>query len=210
MAIPFQRLKALAHQKRAEYGIVTSTLGLQVVRKIYKAECITLDYRKFPSKIRAVYMCDDNDPSVAVSKTLPDIPKLFSLVHELKHHYEDRPVLEAGNFKCGDYNENQEIEIGAEVFAAEFIYPECEFLAYAKTLNITPANITAESIVHFKRGCGARVSYTFIRKSFVRLGFISKGAFQSVQFTRLEERLYGLPIFKEEWFKARRAGRKAA
>ena len=30
---------------------------------------------------------------------------------------------------CGDYDANEVIEKGAEVFAAEFIYPEAEFAA---------------------------------------------------------------------------------
>jgi Zn-dependent peptidase ImmA (M78 family) len=50
------------------------------------------------------------------------IPRLFALVHELKHHYIDQESIRGGELKCGDYNANQIIEKGAEVFAAEFIY----------------------------------------------------------------------------------------
>ena len=35
-------------------------------------------------------LCEDGDCSVAIQRTLPDEPKLFALVHELKHHYCDR------------------------------------------------------------------------------------------------------------------------
>jgi len=48
------------------------------------------------------------------------------LVHELKHHYVDQKAIEDGKIKCGDYNAHEVIEKGAEVFAAEFIYPEQE------------------------------------------------------------------------------------
>src|SRR5262249_51530425 len=159
-----QQLKALARQKRAQHNVITGDLGLQVVRNIYKAEGVTLDYRKLPAKIRAIYMCDDDDPSVAINNHLPAEPKLFSLVHELKHHYTDRKMIQDGIVKCGDYNAQQEIEIGAEVFAAEFIYPESEFIEFARKLNLARLQTTAEQIVQFKRDCGAPVSFTFIRK----------------------------------------------
>ena len=148
-------------------------------------------------------MCDDSDPSVAINKTLPREPKLFSLVHELKHHYVDRELIENGKIKCGDYNANQAIEIGAEVFAAEFIYPETEFLARVELLGIQP-QCSAEDVVRLKRECGACVSYQFLRKRLIRLGFSSKNAFDGVQFQKLEEQMFGLPIYKRDWFKRRR------
>src|ERR1051326_2731731 len=132
----YDALKRLARDKRAQFGVQTETLNLVVVRKIYGAEGIRIDPWKFPRTIRAAYMCDDSDPSVAISKALPREPKLFSLVHELKHHYMDRELIENGQIRCGDYNENQVIEIGAEVFAAEFIYPEAEFLEKVRQLGI--------------------------------------------------------------------------
>ena len=104
------------------------------MRKIYKEEGIKIDHWKFGRTIRAVYMCDDGDPSVAVNESLPREPKLFSLVHELKHHYLDRSLIENGTIKCGDYNANELIEKTAEVFAAEFIYPEAEFLSLVDSL----------------------------------------------------------------------------
>src|SRR6478735_7171325 len=103
----YEALKQLAREKRAQYGVQTGTLNLVVVRKIYSAEGIRIDSWKFPRTIRAAYMCDDSDPSVAISNTLPREPKLFSLVHELKHHYTDRELIENGQIRCGDYNENQ-------------------------------------------------------------------------------------------------------
>jgi Zn-dependent peptidase ImmA (M78 family) len=204
----FQDLRALARQKRAEHEVVTTAFGLRELRKIYKTEGIALDYRKLPAKIRAIYMSDDNDPSVAINKSLPPEPKLFSLAHELKHHYLDRTRIEQGTVRCGDYNENQDIEIAAEVFAAEFIYPEDEFVAFAGSLALVPLGTTAEQVVQFKHDCGVTVSYTFIRKRLERLGFIGRGAFAGIQFQKLEEEIYGLPIYKQPGFQARRAARR--
>jgi Zn-dependent peptidase ImmA (M78 family) len=81
-------------------------------------------------------MCDDDYYSVAVQKRLPDEPKLFALIHELKHHYVDQNVVINGGMYCGDYNQNEVIEIGAEVFAAEFIYPEREFASDIAALGV--------------------------------------------------------------------------
>jgi Zn-dependent peptidase ImmA (M78 family) len=102
----YEVLKRLARQKRAEYGVITEKLNLSVVRRIYGAEGIRIDSWEFPRTIRAAYMSGDADPSVAINKALPREPKLFSLVHELKHHYVDRQLIEDGKIRCGDYNEN--------------------------------------------------------------------------------------------------------
>ena len=208
MTTSYEQLKALARQKRISYEVVTADLGLTQVREIYRAEGITLDYRETAPRIRAVYMCDDDDPSVLINKGLPPEPKLFSLVHELKHHYVDRPTMERGQIKCGDYNANQEIEVGAEVFAAEFIYPEAEFINFAGAMGLSAGSVTAEDIVRFKRDCGAKVSYTFLRKRFERLHFVRPGVLAQVKFKNLEEEMFGTPIYKRPSFRANRARRR--
>jgi len=205
----YEAMKRLAREKRAEYSVETATLNLIVVRKIYSAEGIRIDPWGFPRTIRAVYMSDDAGPSVAINKALPREPKLFSLVHELKHHYADRDLIEKGQIECGDYNENQRTEIGAEVFAAEFIYPEAEFLQKTNELGIELGKCTPEDVVRLKRECGACVSYHFLRKRLVRLGFAPANAFDRIQFQKLEEQVYGVPVYKQEWFKQRRALRRA-
>jgi Zn-dependent peptidase ImmA (M78 family) len=201
----YESLKRLANEKRVSYCVTTAALNLIVVRKIYTAEGIRIDPWKFPPTIRAAYMCDDADPSVAINKALPREPKLFSLIHELKHHYVDRQLIENGQIRCGDYNENQVIEIGAEVFAAEFIYPELEFLERVQSLGIQLGKCSPEDVVRLKRECEACVSYQFLRKRLIRLGFASTHAFDGIQFQKLEEQIYGVPIYKQDWFKKRRA-----
>lgn len=99
----YEDLKRLALEKRAEYRVDTAALGLAEVRTIYKAEGIRLDHWPLPRKVKALYMCDDGDCSVALQRSLPYEPKLFALIHELKHHYRDRAALGAGVIHCGDY-----------------------------------------------------------------------------------------------------------
>ena len=197
-------MKLLAAQKRKQHGVVTARLGLQKIRAIYKAESIVIDLWKTSSRIRAVYMCDGDDPSVLVNRTLPKEPRLFAMVHELKHHYCDQAALKNGEIRCGDYNANELIEKTAEVFAAEFIYPEQEFLKCAESHRLVPGKVTPETVVEFKRVCGAPVSYKFLTKRLEWFSFIERGQFAKVKFQKLEYEIYGTPIYRQPWFRARR------
>ena len=190
----YEDLKFLARQKRAKYCVNTAAFGLSQVRVIYREEGIRIDHWPLPRKIKALYMCADGDCSVALQPTLPYEPKLFALIHELKHHYRDRQALGKNLFHCGDYDANELIEKGAEVFAAEFIYPEFEFAEDLENLGITIRK--ASNIVELKRNCKAKVSYHFIRKRLERLGLIVSGQFDGVQFQKLEDSIYGVPFYR--------------
>jgi Zn-dependent peptidase ImmA (M78 family) len=203
----YEAMKRLADEKRDMYGLATEKLGLQKMREIYKSEGITIDLWKTSGHIRAVYMCDGAEPSVLVNKALPDVPRLFAMAHELKHHYCDQHSLKNGEIRCGDYNANEVIEKAAEVFAAEFVYPEKAFLECIAAMGIERGKVTPEQVVELKRNCGAPVSYTFLRKRLEWFKFIESGKFVKVQFQKLEEQLYGTPIYRQPWFKARRRNR---
>jgi Zn-dependent peptidase ImmA (M78 family) len=201
-------LKRLAGELRRQHAITTRALNLTEVRRIYRAEGVTIDVWKLSPRIRGVYMCDDNDPSVLINDTLPKEPRLFALVHELKHHLRDRAILEGGHIPCGVYNANRDIEIGAEVFAAEFIFPEAEFVGVAQQLQLfSQPSITPEDIVRLKRAANAPVSYQFLRKRLEFFNIIPKGQFAKVKFTILEEQMFGVPLYKQEWFRRSRATR---
>ena len=129
------------------------------------------------------------------------------MAHELKHNYCDQQSLKNGEIRCGDYNANEVIEKAAEVFAAEFVYPESDFLACAESMGLQRGKVTPEQVVELKRTCGAPVSYTFLQKRLEWFTFIENGEFAKVQFQKLEEQLYGVPIYRQPWFKARRVKR---
>ena len=190
----YEDLKRMALEKRAEHRVQTGCFGLLEVRAIYKQEGIRIDYWRLPRKVKALYMCDDGDCSVALQRTLPDEPKLFALIHELKHHYRDQEALGAGVIHCGDYDANELIEKGAEVFAAEFIYPEAEFVEDLQKSGLTVRQ--ASDVVDVKRNCNAKVSYRFICKRLERLGLVTPGQFNGVQFQKLEDEIYGVPFYR--------------
>jgi Zn-dependent peptidase ImmA (M78 family) len=200
----YEAMKRLAAEKRELYSITTDKLGLQRIRAVYKAEGIVIDLWNASARIRAVYMCDGGDPSVLVNRNLPKIPKLFAMAHELKHHYCDQGALQNGELRCGDYNANEVIEKAAEVFAAEFIFPESEFLVCVKSLGMERGKVTPEGVVEIKRGCAAQVSYKFLQKRLEWFQFIEPGEFAKVKFQNLEETIYGVPIYRQPWFRARR------
>lgn len=197
-------MRDLAHQKRTEYDVTTERLDLNFLARIYKAEEITLDRRIIKSaRIRAAYFSDAAGSSVMVKKTLPREPKLFALVHELKHHYVDRAAIEAGEIRCGNYNAHEVIEKGAEVFAAEFIYPEEEMRVLAAEVGIQ-RGCSAEDVCRLKNECPAPVSYKFLVKRLEWWKYCERGSFDRVKFSKLYESIYGLPIYKQDWFRARR------
>ena len=197
----YKGLKKLAHEVRREYSLSTQSISLTTVRNIYKAEEIVLDYWPYKlKKVRAAYFLDDGIPYVLLNaKIKPKEPRIFSLCHELKHHYIDQKVItQKGYMGCQDvsWSSGSHIEIGAEIFAAEFIYPEEEFLDFVRRMGIDEGSCSKEQVVQLKRECGAPVSYVFLRKRLEWFGFIEKGAFDGVQFQKLEEQIYGVPFYK--------------
>lgn len=190
----YRQMKLLAQQKRVEFDVDSNRIGLKFIRKIYKSEGIIIDYRDIKSpRIKAIYFCDD-EPSVGIKKSLPDEPKIFSLIHELKHHFVDRANILNCDFICGNYNENKMIEKGAEVFAAEFIFPENEMFQSLANFGISKETITPEKIVEYKKKCGIPISYTFIKKRLTWFKLIKNSEYDNVKFQSIEERLYPNPF----------------
>lgn len=196
----YQDVKLLAREKRLQHGVLTASFGLRQVRDIYKAEGIKIDMWPLPRSIKALYMCDNGVCSVALQRNLPDEPKLFALVHELKHHYLDRDALATDMLSAsGDWNARDPIEIGAEVFAAEFIYPEEECLSDIQSANVR--TWTAADVVALKRRCPAKVSYAFLVKRLEWFRLVERGAFKGIKFKKLEESIFGVPYYKKRYRK---------
>jgi Zn-dependent peptidase ImmA (M78 family) len=205
----YQEMRTLAREKRSLYVVETDKLDIPFLERIYKSEQIKIDRRRMRgNKVRASYFCDDGECSVLLNQSLPRAPKMFTLAHELKHHYVDEQLIRDRRIRCGDYNRNEFIEKSAEVFAAEFLYPEAEMRALAASMGIDARTCTKEKVIDFKRACPACVSYIFIVKRFERFGFCTKGAYNGVKFQNLEEEIHGLPVYKQEWFKKRRTRKK--
>ena len=191
-------MKALARDVRARYGVTTGDINLTTIRRIYREEGIVLDYwdQKL-KKVRGAYTCIDGESFVMVKMNLPKEPRIFCLCHELKHHYVDQHLCDNAGLYCQDpsWEEADPVEISAEIFAAEFIFPEQEFLVLLHKLGLEDV-CRAEGVVHIKRNSLAPISYKFIQKRLSWFGVTDPEDFRGVQFRKLEESIYGVPFYK--------------
>ena len=190
----------MALDLRERYDVASRDVSLSRVRAIYKAEGIQLDYWPYRlRKVRAAYFLVDNEAHVLLNAGMkPKEPRIFALCHELKHHLVDQELARAGGLGCREdvsWQASAPIEIGAEVFAAELIFPESEFLALLGELGLEGISDAAE-VVQLKRACPAPVSYVFLQKRLRWFGLTGPNAFKGVQFQKLEERLYGAPFYR--------------
>lgn len=190
----YNSMRELAELVRRKHGIHDKKMGLRLMRQVYKKEGIRIDpARKKMKKVRGAYFCEDGDYSVLISP-LPNEPKLFTLAHELKHHLVDQNLL---MISCVDVTtKSDRIEIGAEVFAADFIFPTPHFIQCLEKMNITNRNCKAEDVCRLKEEYEIPLSYQSICKRLYILKVVQWGNFDGIKFTKVHESLYGEPVYK--------------
>lgn len=190
----YEKMKDLARQVRAEHGLTSPRVLRSDMRRIYKAHGIRIDLwpHKF-KRLRGAYFFDEFGPTVMLAGGLPEDPTVFTMGHELKHHLVDRGL---GLSYCDPSNENEPIEIGAEVFSAELIYPEHDFSEWLVKNGISLRGCTPEVLVRMKREVRTTLSYSGLAKRAEFLGFAAPGSLAKVKWKRLEEQIFGLPIYK--------------
>lgn len=196
----YKKMVTLAHEQRALFDISGARITRTEFRKIYKHYGISIDQwpiagldRKAFKKLRGVYFPDlHGAPSVLVAR-LPDEPYIFTLAHELKHHLMDRDSV--GAF-CLTQVQDEMKEIGAEVFAAEFIYPTIEFHDDLSKMDITKGSCTARDIVVLKHQTATSLSYAALAKRAEFTGFAPEGSLPKSGWKKLEENIYGEPYYK--------------
>jgi Zn-dependent peptidase ImmA (M78 family) len=117
---------------------------------------------------------------------MPDEPTIFTMAHELKHHLVDS---KAGTVLCRSDEQRRRIEIGAEVFAAEFIYPEKDFVYdLFRLLRGMPQSINPETLVELKRKTETTLSYAALAKRSVLLKLADEITFRDVRWGEAERR----------------------
>lgn len=189
----YRLMRTLAHQKRTEYQLITSQISLSSIRQIYKREGIKIDTApNHLRKLKAAYFNDSDGCSVFLNMKLPDEPRLFAMIHELKHHFIDRDKLSCVCLEL--YKRMPEIEIGAEIFAAEFLFPESEFRQFTVNMGIK-VHATAEDIVKLNYHSPARISYQFLLKRLEWLKLINHGEYRNISFHKLHARIHGSPHY---------------
>ena len=190
----YEQMKALARATREKYGLTTPRVRKSDLRVIYREERIRIDL--WPHRLREVrgaYFNDELGPTVMLVKSLPEDPMVFTMGHELKHHLVDRDQAVAC---CSDRNANEHVEIGAEVFAAELIYPEQDFADDLARRGVAAGTCSAEALVRLKHDNRTTLSYTGLAKRATFMGFAARGSLDGVRWKKLEEQIFGEPLYK--------------
>ncbi|MDB9515015.1 ImmA/IrrE family metallo-endopeptidase [Kamptonema animale CS-326] len=197
----YEEMKALARDIRSKNGLDTPQVRSSDLRRIYKGYGIKVDlwpnkYNFCKSRFRdlnGAFFNDELGPTIMINRNLPEDPKIFTMGHELKHFLVDSnlPTL-----WCGGFNENERIEIGANVFAAELIFPEQDFINHLSQMGIGEGECTPIVLVQLKRETKTTLSYAGLVKRAERLAFAPTGSFASVKWKKLEEEFYGVPFYK--------------
>jgi len=143
-----------------------------------------LHFRHGFKQLRGAYFNDEFGVTVMLAGGLPDEPTIFTMAHELKHHLVDS---KAGTVLCQTDEQLRRIEIGAEVFAAEFIYPEKDFVYdLFRLLRGMPRTLSPEVLVELKRKTNTTLSYAALAKRTVLLRLADQKAFRDVRWGILQ------------------------
>lgn len=196
----YEKLKVLARQVRQQNGFTTSRVTRTDLRRVYKSHGIALDLVPnktypycFSGRIRGAYFRDESGATVMLNGKLPLEPRVFTMAHELKHHLVDShlPV----SF-CGDANAQEHIEIGAEVFAAELIFPDELFREWMSHLGVSKGGCSSEDVVRLKHESRTTLSRTALKKKAEWLEYAPASGLGTPQWQKIEQKLYGVPFYR--------------
>jgi len=201
--IYYDELKDTARQVRKKFCLVTPRVKLSDMRSIYKTYDIHVDL--WPRKnlpdvklkgLRGAFFSDSYGCSVLINRNLPEEPRIFTMGHELKHFLKDREL--SSQFWCGDDNTKDIIEVGAEIFSAELIFPDQDFKDRFKELFSACTICMPEKLVRLKRETLTTLSYAALTKKAIFLNFAKPDDFNGVKWKKLEEEIYGIPYHRQK------------
>jgi Zn-dependent peptidase ImmA (M78 family) len=189
----YEEIKAQARRVRVEHTLETVRVLRSDLRRLYRVYGIQIDLWPHRFKnLRGAYFNDDLGPTVVLARQLPPEPMVFTMAHELKHHLADRGQV----ISCDISNQNEPIEIGAEVFAAELIFPEQDFIDHLKQMRTGARAGLPELLVRLKHETRTTLSYAGLAKRAEYLGFAPVGSLAKIKWKKLEEQIYGEPLYK--------------
>ena len=182
----YNDLKSLARQVRTENGLNCPRVTPVDLRGIYRKYGIGLDIWPYRFRnLRGAFFCDKFGPTVMLAKGLPQDPMAFTMAHELKHFLKDRDL---GLSYCDQSNMSRPIEVGAEIFAAELLFPDCDFIQLMEKLGVKRGNCRAEDLVHLKLQTRTTLSYSGLAIKAERLWFAKPRTLTGVKTWRKLER----------------------
>ena len=184
----YEELKLLARQVRAENGLSSPRVLPSDLMRIYAKHGIEVDEWPYRFRnLRGAFINDDLGTTVMLAKGLPRDPMVFTMAHELKHFFRDRDL---GISYCDQSNLNKSLEIGAEIFAAELIFPDRDFVSYLTRMGIRTNQCLPKNLVQLKRQTGTTLSYAGMAIKAERLGFAPSHSLTTIKTWRRFEALY--------------------
>jgi Zn-dependent peptidase ImmA (M78 family) len=185
----YDDLKQLARQVRAENGLTSPRVLPSDLRKIYFKNGIEIDLWPYRLRnLRGAFICDDLGTTVMLAKGLPQDPLAFTMAHELKHFYRDRGL---GISYCDQSNIHKTLEIGAEIFAAELLFPDRDFIDHMERMRIGTDQCLPKTIIDLKHQTRTTLSYAGLAIKAERLRFAPQNSLTRVKTWRKLERSYG-------------------
>jgi len=181
----YVELKELARQVREHYALTSPRIRCSDLRKIYRAQGIELIL--WPGKVRNVrgaYFNDEWGVAVMVMKELPEGPLVFTMAHELKHHLVDSDLKPYPRWR---FDQPNPIEVGADLFAAELIYPEKAFEFDLGRMGRRVGDGPLDVLLRLKKKTGASLPHRIFRERAVLMGFAPASLFRMSSWLKLEK-----------------------
>ena len=185
----YEDLKQLARQVRAEVGLHSPRVVESDLRRIYEQNGIVIDDWPYRLRnLRGAFISDHLGSTVMLASGLPQDPKVFTMAHELKHFYRDRHL---GISYCDQSNLSKTLEIGAEIFAAELLFPDKEFMTQMCSMRVGTNQCLPRTLVRLKQKTRTTLSYAGLAIKAERLGYAPPRSLTKIKTWRKFEELYG-------------------
>jgi Zn-dependent peptidase ImmA (M78 family) len=184
----YEELKLLARQVRAENGLRSPRVLASDLRRIYDKHGIVIDSWPYRLRnLRGAFISDHLGATVMLASGLPQDPMVFTMAHELKHFFRDRDL---GISYCDQSNLSKTIEVGAEIFAAELIFPDQDFIKHMRVLRVGRDQCLPKTLVQLKRKTRTTLSYAGLAIKAERLGFAPPSSLTRIKTWRKFESIY--------------------
>jgi Zn-dependent peptidase ImmA (M78 family) len=185
----YQDLKQLARQVRDEFGLHSPRVVESDLRRIYEKNGIVIDDWPYRLRnLRGAFISDHLGTTVMLASGLPQDPKVFTMAHELKHFYRDRHL---GISYCDQSNVGKTLEIGAEIFAAELLFPDKDFMTQMSTMRVGTNQCLPRTLVRLKQETRTTLSYAGLAIKAERLGYAPPRSLTTIKTWRKFEEIYG-------------------
>lgn len=185
----YEELKLLARQVRAENGLSSPRVLASDLRRIYDRHGIVIDSWPYRLRhLRGAFINDHLGTTVMLASGLPQDPMVFTMAHELKHFFRDRDL---GIYYCDQSNLSREVEVGAEIFAAELLFPDQDFIRHMRLLRVGRDQCLPKTLVQLKCDTRTTLSYAGLAIKAERLGYAPACSLTKIKTWRKLEELYG-------------------